>query len=385
MSRISRPTRASIIEPVGGHGGMNHYDFNLCKGLSSAGVDVALFTSDATQRPVNAPFEFLPVYREIFGTAPKWRRALRFLRGTVLALSASIQKRRKIVHFHFFSVGPLEAFNILISRLALRKVVITAHDVEAFVSHLDTPGLPRFTYGLAHAVIAHNQISREALVERIGVAPARVHVIPAGNHLDSLPKVPTQKEARFRLSLPEQGPILLFFGQIKQVKGLDLLLDSMPAVLSKHPDVTLVIAGRPWKMEFQEYQDQIDKLNISTNCITHIRYISDNDLPLYYQACDLVTLPYRKIYQSDVILMAMSYGVPVVTSDIPGMIEIIEHNHTGFLFRSGDDKDLARVITEALEQPDSLQTVVEQARQLMVDRFGWDRIGHALASLYRTL
>lgn len=293
--------------------------------------------------------------------------------------------RRKIVHFHFFNVGPLETFNVLISRLTFRKIVITAHDVEAFVSHLDTPGLPRFAYGLAHAVIAHNQISRGALVERIGVAPAKIHVIPAGNHLDSISKVPTQKEARFRLGLPELGPILLFFGQIKQVKGLDLLLASMPAVLSKHPDATLVIAGRPWKMEFQEYQDQIDRLNISPNCITHIRYISDDDLPLYYQACDLVTLPYRKIYQSDVVLMAMSYGAPVVTSDIPGMIEIIEHNHTGFLFHSGDDKDLARVITEALEQPNSLESVAKQARKLLVDYYGWDKIGRTLASLYRSL
>lgn len=378
-------TRAAIIEPVGGHGGMNPYDFNLCGGLASAGVDVALFTSDVTKPPIIPHFSFRPVYRGIFGGAPKWKRALRYIRGTMSALGASVREGRRICHFHFFSVGPLEALNVLLARMLARKVVITAHDVEAFVSRLDTPGLPRFAYGLAHAVIAHNQVSREALQARIGIPPNRIHVIPAGNHINSLPELPTRADARQRLGLPIEAPLLLFFGQIKDVKGLDLLIEAMPGVLDKHPTARLLIAGRPWKTDFAQYQALIEQNRIQGACLTHIRYIPDGELPLYYQSCDLVSLPYRRIYQSDVVLMAMSMGKAVLTSDIPGMTELVKHGHTGFIFHSGDSGDLARIISDALDHPDDIQKVGAQGRQLMIDRFGWDAIGQSMARLYQSL
>lgn len=364
---------------------MNPYDCNLCNGLALAGVDVSLFTSDSTKPPTSPSFAFRPVYSGIFGKAPKWIRALRYLRGTFSALFASVREKRRICHFHFFSVGPLEAFNVLLARMLARKVVITAHDVEAFVSALDTPGLPRLAYGLAHAVIAHNQVSREALQARIGIRPERIHVIPAGNHLNSLPPLPTRREARQRLGLPQEIPLLLFFGQIKDVKGLDLLIEALPTVLAKHPAARLLIAGRPWKTDFARYQALIERKQVQGACLTHIRYIPDDELPLYYQSCDLVSLPYRRIYQSDVVLMAMSMGKAVLTSDIPGMAELVEHECTGFLFQSGDSEDLARVIIGALDRPDAIQAVGYRGRQLMVDRYGWSSIGQSMAQVYRSL
>lgn len=364
---------------------MNPYDFNLCEGLASAGVDVSLFTSEVTKPPISPRFTFRPVYRGIFGAAPKWQRALRYLRGTLSALGASVRERRRICHFHFFSVGPLEAINVLLARMLGRKVVITAHDVEAFVSGLDTPGLPRITYGFAHAVIAHNQVSRNALQARIGIPTRRIHVIPAGNHLSSLPALPTRVDARQRLGLPQEAPLLLFFGQIKDVKGLDLLIEAMPSILGKHPTARLLIAGRPWKTDFSRYQALIEHNHVQEACITHIRYIPDDELPLYYQSCDLVSLPYRHIYQSDVVLMAMSMGKAVLTSDIPGMTELVQHGRTGFIFHSGDSQDLARVISDALDRPDDIQKVGAEGRQLMIDRFGWDGIGQSVTRLYQSL
>ncbi|WP_257313869.1 glycosyltransferase family 4 protein [Geothrix fuzhouensis] len=364
---------------------MGPYDFNLCRGLSHSSVNVALYTSDATSPPTHPDFAFRPVYCGIFGRGSVLRRGFRYLRGTLLALLSSVREGRRVCHFHFFSVGPLEWMNVTLARLLGRRVVITAHDVEAFVSTQDTPGLPRLAYGMAHAVIAHNHISREELLNRMGLPQDRIHVIPAGNHLESIPKVCTPAEARVHLGLPDSGAVLLFFGQIKEVKGLDVLLEAMPSILSQHPDTTLVIAGRPWKLEFEEYQGLIDKLSLNANCITHIRFIPDDELPLYYQACDLVTLPYRKIYQSDVVLMAMSYGKAVVTSNIPGMTEMIRDRDTGFLFQSGDPMDLARVVGQALSDPELRGKVASGGLDLMREKFGWDSIGRATAALYRSL
>jgi glycosyltransferase involved in cell wall biosynthesis len=385
LAKAENPISVSMVEPVGGHGGMGPYDSNLCRGLAGAGIDVALFTSDLSGFPATSTFSVRPVFRGVFGQDPPWRRGLRFLRGMGLMLLTSIKENRKICHLHFFVVGPLQLANVALARLFFRKVVITAHDVESFFTGLDTPGFPRLAYGLAHSVVAHNRVSKEELIRTMGLPQEKIRVIPAGNHLGSLPPLPTTLEARTRLDLPSRGPILLFFGQIKQVKGLDVLLEAMPAILAEHPDATLVIAGRPMRMDFQEYQDCIDRLGLGSHVVTHIRYIPDQDLPFYYQACDLVTLPYRRIYQSDVLLMAMSYGKAVVTSDIPGMTEMIEDGRTGFIFRSGDAADCARTVNLALGDPSLRQGVAQGGRQLMAQNYTWETIGSAMADLYRTL
>lgn len=385
MSSCPSQLRSSIIEPVGGHGGIGPYDFNLARGLSNNGLNVALYTSDETLPPTHSAFTFHPIYRGIFGTDPSWLRGLRYLRGTVLALIGSVMGRRRICHFHFFLVGPLEFINVLLARLLLRRVVITAHDVEAFSGSPDTPGLPSLVYGMAHAVIAHNRVSYEELVCKIKLPPNKVHIIPAGNHLDSIIARPTVGEARRQLGLSDHSPVLLFFGHIKRMKGLDILIESLPAILAQHPETILVIAGRPLKMGFEEYQERINELGIGPRCLIHARFIPDHDLPLYFQASDLICLPYRKIYQSDVVLMAMSYGKAVVTSDIPGMTAMIEDGRTGFLFRSGDSEDLARVVNLAIERPALREKAAIGGLNLMKKHYGWDAIGKTMANLYRSL
>ena len=108
------PIGASIIEPVGGHGGMAPYDFNLCKGLSSNGVNIALFTSEQTSPPIDPTFSFRPIYKGIFGKAAAWKRAMLFLWASFRVLITSVKERRTICHYHFFLVGPLQFINVLI-------------------------------------------------------------------------------------------------------------------------------------------------------------------------------------------------------------------------------------------------------------------------------
>ena len=74
------------------------------------------------------------------------------------------------------------------------------------------------------------------------------------------------------------------------------------------------------------------------------RFISHSDVSYYYSAADIVILPYRKIYQSGVLMMSLSYKKPVVVSDLPSFKEIIDDNRTGYVFESENSLDLSRVI-----------------------------------------
>ncbi|WP_169603932.1 glycosyltransferase family 4 protein [Methylococcus geothermalis] len=364
---------------------MDYYDFGLGGGLAEEGVDVVLHTSDETPIPKAAAFSVHPIFRGIYGPDQVWRRAVRFIWGSLMALGAAVVERRRVVHFHFFHVGILQAMQIMLARSLFRRVVVTAHDVESFVEGLETHGLSRRVYRWADGVIAHNRVSQNELVARLGVKPDKIAVIPHGHYLHMLQPLPPMGEARHRLGLPGSAKVLLFFGQIKQVKGLDVLIEAMPEVLRKHPDAVLVIAGRPWKTDFSAYARRIEELGIGDRCHRDIRYIPDAEVSFYYGACDLVVLPYRRIYQSGVVLMAMSYGKPVLVSDLPGMTEIVRDGENGLVFRREDPKDLARRLNAVLEEKALLQAVAEKGLAYVRAIHDWREIGRRTAAVYRAL
>jgi glycosyltransferase involved in cell wall biosynthesis len=375
------PLTVAMIEPVGGHGGMNYYDFGLCRGLVEAGVMPTLYTCDETDVPPGLPFTVSSSYRRIFGRYPVWQRGLRYVSGSLHALIGARIAGSRVAHFHIFHVRVLELFNVFLAKLLLIRVVITAHDVEAFRG--EWSGIKPWVYRLADCVIAHNAVSKRELVRVLGISERKIHVIPHGNYLGHLGAVPTAGSARARLDLPPDAQVLLFFGQIKEVKGLDLLLNALATVKGMAPEVYLMVAGKMWGQDFAPYQSQIKRLGLDGHCVAHIRYIADDEVATYYAAADLVVLPYRRIYQSGVILMAMSYGKPVLASDLDGMKEVIEDKVNGFLFRAGDAADLARQLLAALADPAGMQRVAAKGLELMHDDYGWERIGQLTADCYR--
>lgn len=382
---MEQPIRVAVIEPVGGHGGMDYYDFGLCDSLADAGVDVVLHTCDETLIPAHGRYGVRHTYVGIYGKLPTVTRGLRYLRGTLAALWSARRERRGIVHFHLFHVGLLETFNILMARLLGRRVVITAHDVESFVEKLEVPMLSRWIYRIADQVVAHNRISRSELIGRIGLVDKKISVIAHGNYLHMARPLPSRFEARATLGLPAEAKVMLFFGQIKEVKGLDLLLDAMAEVLKAYPEARLLIAGKPWKSDFAIYEEQMRKLGIADQCITHIHYIPDDKVADYYAAADLVVLPYRRTYQSGVVLMAMSYGKPVLVSNIAGMVEVVRDNESGFVFTSGDVVSLAQTICRIFSDSDATEAVANRGYAKVKEQYDWRVIGQQTKELYARL
>lgn len=383
-----RPIKAVVVEPVGGHGGMNHYDFNLCEALADAGVDVTLLTSDATPEPKRPCFRIDRRFQDVFGSAPAWRRGLRYVRALVFGLAAARRKGSKVAHFHFFNVGPLQALGVVTARVFGMQTVATVHDVEAFKAGLSHPRFERIAYRLCGAVIVHNEVSRSELAKRSLVRVARLHVVNAGNHASLVSQAPTLSKAAAAelLGVEPAKFVVVFFGQIKEVKGLGLLLRAVGMLRRKGiEDLTLVVGGRTWKHDFSEYQKVIDDENIADIVKLHLRYVSDMELPLFYRAADLMVMPYLRIYQSDVLLMAMSFGTPILVSDLPGMLEVVKAQHSARVFRSGDIEDLAREINWAMDNRLALAKLAGNALVRMETDFGWESVGRRLQSIYGSL
>lgn len=361
---------------------MDYYDFGLAGGLAAAGVDVVLHTCDETGAPPNEGYEVRFTYRAIYGDSPVWLRGLRYFRGSVTAVLSAVFERRRIVHLHLFHVGIPEFFNMCLARLLGRKIIITAHDVESFVNFLEKPVLRRFVYRISHAVIAHNSISREELIEKIGVDDDKIHIIRHGNFLDVIAPLPDATESRRRLGVPENSRVILYFGQIKQVKGVDILLRAMPRVISRFPNAVLLSGGKPWKMDFSGCQAIIDELGIGKHCIMHMRFIGPAELPYFFAAADVVVLPYRRIYQSGVVLLSMSYHKPVVVSDLPGMVEILTDGVDGYLFRRENPESLGARLCDAFSDDEARRAVAEAGYRRVRDHYDWGRTGRETRELY---
>lgn len=374
--------QVAVIEPVGGHGGMNFYDFSLCQGIVKAGAKATLYTCDKTVVNGDPGFPIKQAYRGIYGTSPAWVRGLRFVRGSLQALPGARFSGHRLAHFHFFHVGPLELFNVLLARSLGLRVVITAHDVEAFKEGISVPLFVRWVYRTAQRIIAHSQIAKRELIQELGIAEQKIDVIAHGNYLGSIPAGITREMSRAHFGIASDKRVLVFFGQIKDVKGLGVLLEGFALALQRDPSLHLLIGGRVWKTDFSAYQDIIDRHGLAPACSLHIRYVPDDEVAYFYRCADLVVLPYVRIYQSGVALLAMSYGSPVLVSDIDGMLEAVEDERTGFVFRSMDPNHLAQRIGDIFSVPGRSNVVAQAGLRQVTLNNDWSRLGEQVLTCY---
>ena len=153
-------------------------------------------------------------------------------------------------------------------------------------------------------------------------------------------------EARKALVLPTDKQLVLFFGLIRNYKGLDMLLDAMNE-LKSNPNINLVIAGEFYE-DKQPYLDLIKKYGIENQVILHGKFIANEDVKLYFSAADLVALPYRSATQSGVTQVSFHFEVPTLVTNVGGLGEIIPDKVAGYVVES-NGKSIADGIKDYFE------------------------------------
>lgn len=136
-----------------------------------------------------------------------------------------------------------------------------------------------------------------------------------------------KNEARKLLNIPEHEKILLFFGFIRKYKGLDILLEALPHVKN---EVKLLLAGEFYGNQ-QHYLQKIEQLQLKNKIYLHTHFIPENQVHIYFSACDVVVQPYLSATQSGVSQVAYFFGKPMIVTDVGGLSEIVEHQKTGLV------------------------------------------------------
>jgi len=379
--------KIAIIDSVAARGGSHHfYLFGQAMGLINEGIEVMLFTNDLTEDPKIEGLKIKRYYRGIFDRKSNITAGILYIIGSIRSIIVAKYIGSTICHYHLFHVNMLVVFDLVFSKMMGLKVVYTVHDV---VSNLDktksSNKLIDFVLRNANKLFTHNEFSKNQMLDLFKGIDKDIAIIPHGNYLPFIESEKEKNDSRDYLDIPKNKKVLLFFGMIKRIKGLEILLNSLVAVKKVHPDIVLLIAGKSWEDDFNVYQEIIDREGLNENCIIHNRYIPSEDVAHYFCLSDLSVLPYKRISQSGVLMMAMSYNSAVLTSNLLPFTELITDNETGFLFESENVKSLSDKIISIFKDDSSVSKVRVKGMNLIKREYNWNRLGALSKEVYQSL
>lgn len=245
---------------------------------------------------------------------------------------------------------------------------VVAHEATALDQHLTGLVLKTGDY-----FIVHSDEDRINLLRILPDAIVRKHFHPSYDVFNFNRFDPEQSRAQLALG----GRVLLFFGFVRQYKGLKYLIRAMPAILAK-TEVTLLVVGEFWK-DKSDYLDLIDQLEISPYVRIVDQYVPNERVGLYFSAADLVVQPYLSATGSGVVQVAFGFEKPVVATRVGSLPEIVDDGKTGYLVSPGSASEIADAVNKFFGE-DKAGLFVENIRKEKY-RFSWDQLVDGIEAL----
>ena len=357
--------RITIVDPLSY---TPPYDDGLAAALARRGHDVTLlagpFLHGAVPEPVGYVREevFLPVSGRLFRPLPRARLRL-LLKGVEYLPSARRLLSRldalapDVVHVQWLPRPELDRRWV---RRLRAPSVLTAHDVMPRRARARAvwPGL----LGWFGRVVVHSERAVEQLAE-LGVEARRI----------PHPVFTSRRELS-----PPRGQTLVFFGLLREYKGLDVLVRALPDV----HEAQLVVAGDPID-PVEPVMALAAELGVADRIEWRLRFLPDEEVVTLLEAAAAVVLPYRQHDSSGVLATAIGYGRPVVVTDVGSLGEIVREFGAGTVVPPDDAAALAQACNELLK-PDELDRAAAGARAAAA-ALTWDVAAEAHERLYEEI
>jgi glycosyltransferase involved in cell wall biosynthesis len=346
----SKPVRILVVDP---QAYTPWYDHALCEALADRGHDVELETAaflhgqepQARGYRKREPFG-PPLQRLLRGSPRSPLRAPLKLAGHAAGLAAVVARARRtrpeIVHWQWAPLPQLDAPALRRAARSSGGTVFTAHDVLPRRS-ADAVARWRALYGACDRVITHSEHGRERLLREVGVADTRIAVIPHPVLMEAGGPEPPAPEA--------SGERVLFFGLLRPDKGLDVLIEALPALVSQVPGARLDVVGSP-RMPIEPLRERAARLGVAERISWDLRFVSDAEAEDAFARASVVCLPYRAIENSGVLAEAIRHGVIPVASAVGGLPETLARYDLPAPFPPDDPARLAEALARALTDED---------------------------------
>lgn len=234
----------------------------------------------------------------------------------------------------------------------------------------------RLMAGTPHAVFAVSEQVRRHCIEIDRIDPARVHTIYNGLDLADWSRASRPAKAQGKV-------IVTTVGNIRRVKGHDVLIKAAATIAHHFPNVSFSIAGDVLEPDyFLELQSLVHDLNLSTR----FHFVGGvTNLREHLSSSDIFVLPSRSEGFSNAIVEAMAASLPVVATNVGGNAEAVEDGVSGFIVPVDDPAALSAAITRLIADPSQAKAMGEAGRNLVIEKFTTEAMMGKIASCYRNL
>lgn len=228
----------------------------------------------------------------------------------------------------------------------------------------------------SHFIVHAKEEARE--LEKIQPAPDYV-VTPHPTYNAFRFEGMSREQAREQLHIGPEEKIMLFFGYVREYKGLKYLLNAMPQICGEDDQIRLWVVGE-FGSDKEEYRELIRELELTDRVRVQDSYTPDREVEKYFAAADLVVLPYISATQSGIVQIAYGFTKPVVVTDVGGLPDVVEDGSTGYIVEPGNSGAIAEAVSRFFKENQA-----ERMRENIVKeayRFSWERMGEVVEGFF---
>jgi len=283
-----------------------------------------------------------------------------------------------IIKYWLPFMGP--AFGTIL-RLAKKRGAKVISILDNIIPHEKRPGdgmFTRYFVGPVDAFIAQSQSVLDDSYQFDETKPRLLNPHPI---FDNFGALEAKESARARIGIPAEAHYMLFFGFIRDYKGLDLVLKALADERIKKSGMKLIVAGEFYSNE-ETYMQLIEELGVADQVILKTEFIPDDQVAHYFNAADVVVQPYKNATQSGVTQIAYHFEKSMIVTNVGGLAEIVPDRVSGLICEPTVDS-LANALdvyyTEALNDQLTQGAKGEKAR------FSWGKLIDSVMKLYQQI
>jgi len=365
----------------------NEYSTLLSNALAASGVKVTLVVPKERKFFMKPDCEVLYLMPAKHGGVNKIFKLFSYPGYLLKIIFHSLMNRDEILHFQFFR-NEIDSFLFIVLRLLGVRTVKTAHNILPHEKKRIDYILHKIVYKYSSAIIVHSETLKTKLLNVFGsIDPAKIKVVQHGDfNFYRSESTDNRDTIRNSFGFEKDDKVILFFGIIREYKGLDILLDAFGIARNSDSKLKLLIAGNPFTGQLRNfYNERIKTLNNNRSVISHLEYIPAEKVSKYFITADIVVLPYKHIDHSGIIHLAYSFGKPVIATRVGDFTEVIEHGKSGLLLDSNDAVNLAKWIGIAFSDADQLKKMGDYAAHLNRTKYSWQTAALKTIEVYRDI
>lgn len=285
-------------------------------------------------------------------------------------IKASLQIRKQkadLVVFQWVSpfMSPVFSTVSFISKLFTKtQIMAICHAVRPHEQRKIDPFLTKMFFRFVDRFIVHSKQDLNDLNQLKKNPSAKLSFLPIFKNYP-----PGRFDIKLKEGLQLNDQVILFFGYVREYKGLINLIKAMPSII-REVDCNLLIVGEFWKNK-NEYLILIEKLNLMDRIKIVDEYVPDKKIGDYFAISNVVVIPYISATQSGVVQTSFNFNKPVITTNVGGLSEAVKNDKTGLIVPPNDTKALSDAIIKFFKENKAKKFIHNIKKEK--DKFSWKK------------